>query len=181
MKKRILRGLLSILVIAALTAFSGCDVGNPFQSVLPETSSSVEESSSESSEGSSGDSSSAGVGDNSGDSSSQTPSAHTHEGTMVAANAATCTEAGNHAYYTCDCGKAFEDVGCTIETTVAEMTISATDHAFDNACDTTCNNEDCTHVRTVPAHADTDDDLKCDACGKNMSNGGPVELPEDEF
>ena len=40
---------------------------------------------------------------------------HVHEGTLVAGKEATCTEDGSKAYYTCACGKFFEDESCTIE------------------------------------------------------------------
>ncbi len=42
---------------------------------------------------------------------------HSHSTTQVAAVAATCTEAGSRAYYTCDCGKWFEDAEATKEIT----------------------------------------------------------------
>ena len=43
---------------------------------------------------------------------------HTHNVTFVTAKAATCTETGNTAYYTCSgCGKWFKDAGCTTEIT----------------------------------------------------------------
>lgn len=38
---------------------------------------------------------------------------HTHKGTLIAGKDATCTEAGSKAYYTCTCGKFFEDEACT--------------------------------------------------------------------
>ena len=42
---------------------------------------------------------------------------HVHEGTLVAGKEATCTEDGSKGYYTCACGKFFEDEDCTIEIT----------------------------------------------------------------
>ena len=44
----------------------------------------------------------------------RTDRAH-HEGTLVAGKEATCTEDGSKEYYTCACGKFFEDEDCTIE------------------------------------------------------------------
>ena len=42
---------------------------------------------------------------------------HAHVGTLVAERKATCTEDGSKGYYTCACGKFFEDEGCTKEIT----------------------------------------------------------------
>ena len=54
-------------------------------------------------------------------------------------------------------------------------------HRFDNACDTTCNNENCAHVRKVDGHKDADDDGECDYCSVEMPKDGSFELPEDKF
>ena len=54
-------------------------------------------------------------------------------------------------------------------------------HRFDNACDTTCNNENCAHVRKVDGHKDADDDGECDYCSTEMPKDGSFELPEDKF
>ncbi len=52
---------------------------------------------------------------------------HTHTMSAVAAKAATCSIAGNNAYYKCaDCEKYFKDAAGTQETTVAAETIAAT-------------------------------------------------------
>ena len=40
---------------------------------------------------------------------------HTHTGTLQSGTSATCTVAGVKDYYTCSCGKAFEDATCNIE------------------------------------------------------------------
>ena len=42
---------------------------------------------------------------------------HVHVGTLVAGTPATCTESGTKDYYTCVCGKCFEDADCTTEIT----------------------------------------------------------------
>ena len=42
---------------------------------------------------------------------------HVHVGTLVAGTPATCTESGIKDYYTCVCGKCFEDADCTTEIT----------------------------------------------------------------
>ena len=52
-----------------------------------------------------------------------------HTMTKTEAKAATCTEAGNIAYWTCNtCHKVFSDEHGETETTVADMTIKATGH-----------------------------------------------------
>jgi hypothetical protein len=59
-----------------------------------------------------------------------------HEHTLVAVEAkdATCTVAGNRAYYACEgCDKVFFDVEATSETTVEEQTLPAIGHIFDDA------------------------------------------------
>ena len=55
---------------------------------------------------------------------------HTHNLTLVAAKAATCTTAGNSAYYTCDgCDKWFEDATGSVEITdKTSVEIPATGH-----------------------------------------------------
>ena len=56
---------------------------------------------------------------------------HSHSLTKTAAKAATCTVAGNKAYWTCKgCGKVFSDAKATKETTVAEMRIEAKGHNY---------------------------------------------------
>lgn len=56
---------------------------------------------------------------------------HTHNLTLVSANAATCTKNGNKAYYTCDgCDMWFEDANGSIEITdKTTVIIPATSHA----------------------------------------------------
>ena len=54
-------------------------------------------------------------------------------------------------------------------------------HRFDNACDTSCNNQGCLHARTVEGHKDTDNNGKCDYCNEDVPKNGGVELPEDKF
>jgi len=52
-----------------------------------------------------------------------------HTMTKTEAKAATCTEAGNKAYWTCNtCHKVFSDESGEIETTIEAMTIKATGH-----------------------------------------------------
>ena len=67
-----------------------------------------------------------------------TPDQHEHTLVKTEANAATCTENGNNAYWTCSgCNKVYADAAATTETTVAAQTLTATGHDFANAdCDT---------------------------------------------
>ncbi|SDB52679.1 Dockerin type I repeat-containing protein, partial [Ruminococcaceae bacterium FB2012] len=54
-----------------------------------------------------------------------------HKTTATAAKAATCTTAGNTAYWYCsNCGKYFSDSACTNEITKASTVIKATGHSF---------------------------------------------------
>ena len=54
-----------------------------------------------------------------------------HEATLIPAVPATCTTAGNNAYYQCSrCKKFFTDAAGTTETTAAAQVIAALDHAW---------------------------------------------------
>ena len=56
---------------------------------------------------------------------------HTHTLKAVAEKAATCTEAGNKAYWECsECGKLFLDAEGKTETTLDAVTVSATGHSY---------------------------------------------------
>ena len=61
---------------------------------------------------------------------------HKHSGTNVTAHkaqAATCTNAGNTAYYSCTCGKYFSDKACTKEIKKNSWVIKAKGHAYGEA------------------------------------------------
>lgn len=103
-------------------------------------------------------------------------SAHTHTPVEHAAKDPTCTENGNKLYYTCDsdecADKYFSDEACSTETTLDAVTIAATGHSYEYA-----DNEDGTHkitcehddyTATYEAHADEDEDGKCDKCGVTL-------------
>ena len=78
------------------------------------------------------------------------PKVCSHVVTETAANPATCTEAGNKAYYTCTkCGNVYADVYGTVDTTVAESKIPALGHDWDNDCDTDCNRDNCDETREI--------------------------------
>ncbi|MGN1373144.1 MAG: hypothetical protein ACI4VK_03740 [Candidatus Coproplasma sp.] len=103
---------------------------------------------------------------------------HTHNGTYHEAVAATCTEAGNVAYYTCDdagcAGKYFSDEACTQE--ITNIVIAATGHTevyTDKGNGThgiTCEHDDLTE--TTEAHSDEDHDGKCDDCNVKIIEFG---------
>lgn len=57
---------------------------------------------------------------------------HTHVLTKVEAVTATCETAGNHEYYTCDCGKYFSNADGTTEIEKDSWVISANGHSFSN-------------------------------------------------
>ncbi len=67
-----------------------------------------------------------------------------------------------------DCTTAITCSICGVETTAAKS------HAFDNACDTSCNNEDCTHTRET-THTPNEDDgdcttaITCSVCGEETT------------
>ena len=111
---------------------------------------------------------------------------HEHTAVKVEARAATCTEAGNNAYYTCsDCDKVFADAACTKETTVSAQTVAALGHTWTNAT--------CTSAKTCSACKATEGDalghtpnapdgdcntaLLCSVCNATVREAG-VHLPE---
>ena len=87
---------------------------------------------------------------------------HTNHLTATEAKAATCTEAGNTAYWSCDCGKYFSDANAENEIAENSWVVSAKNHAYGEAtytwsedgksCTATrvCGN-DANHVETAEA------------------------------
>ena len=104
---------------------------------------------------------------------------HTHTLTHVAAKEATCTEAGNIAYWFCDdCDKYFSDAEAENEITQAQTVISALGHKWSalwtggaqghwHECDV------CHEADSVVAHADANTDGVCDVCGYTISAEEP--------
>ena len=104
---------------------------------------------------------------------------HTHTLTPVAAKEATCTEAGNIAYWFCDdCDKYFSDAEAENEITQAQTVISALGHKWSalwtggaqghwHECDV------CHEADSVVAHADANTDGVCDVCGYTISAEEP--------
>ncbi len=74
---------------------------------------------------------------------------HKHTATKVAAKAATCTTAGNTAYWYCSgCKKYFSDSACTKEITLASTVVKATGHKWNNVTYTwSTDNKTCTATR----------------------------------
>lgn len=120
---------------------------------------------------------------------SMTPVEHTHNPTLVPAKDASCTEAGNKAYYTCDgCDKWFEDAAGAVEITdKSSMIVPATGHtASDWISDAdshwkVCTAADCGVVleESKAAHSYGDDNV-CDICGyeKAASSADPAKPDE---
>ena len=96
---------------------------------------------------------------------------HTHNLTLVAAKAATCTTAGNSAYYTCDgCDKWFADATGSIEITdKTSVKIPAPGHTAGTEwkSDDTNHWHECSrcHDKKDEAAHDYGSDNVCDTCG----------------
>lgn len=88
----------------------------------------------------------------------ETIKVHTHSGTLVPEKPATCTEAGNNAYYICACGKRFSDSGCTAGITdEASVVIAALGHDFSSEY-ATDKEASCTEAGSKSQHCS-----RCDA------------------
>ena len=96
---------------------------------------------------------------------------HTHNLTLVAAKAATCTTAGNSAYYTCDgCDKWFADATGSVEITdKTSVKIPAPGHTAGTEwkSDDTNHWHECSrcHEKKDEAAHDYGSDNVCDTCG----------------
>lgn len=103
---------------------------------------------------------------------------HTHVLKPVAEVGATCTTDGVKAYYACDCGSHYaEDAEGTkvIENLSnwklgnGKIAAAHTPNADDGDCTTEITCSVCGETTTAAStHADTNNDEKCDACGKDM-------------
>ena len=100
---------------------------------------------------------------------------HTHNLTLVAAKAATCTTAGNSAYYTCDgCDKWFADATGSVEITdKTSVKIPAPGHTAGTEwkSDDTNHWHECSrcHDKKDEAAHDYGSDNVCDTCGYNKT------------
>lgn len=84
-----------------------------------------------------------------------------HSMDAVAAKAATCTEAGNTAYYVCDnCGKYFSDEAGNTQITLADTVVAATGHSMDAVAAKAAT---CTEAGNTAYYV-------CDDCGKYFSD-----------
>ena len=84
-----------------------------------------------------------------------------HSMDAVAAKAATCTEAGNTAYYVCDnCGKYFSDEAGNTQITLADTVVAATGHNMDAVAAKAAT---CTEAGNTAYYV-------CDDCGKYFSD-----------
>ena len=105
-------------------------------------------------------------------STTQPPNPNGHSLTLVEAKAATCTAAGNEAYYKCSkCPKYFADANATTEITLADTVIPATGHTKPSAQADYERTSDTQHSYTCPAcntkvaEAHTFSSNVCTACG----------------
>ncbi len=112
---------------------------------------------------------------------------HVHRLTGVSANAASCTEAGNKAYYTCVCGKWFEDAQAAVEITDKDSVVidalghQASDWKYDEEEHwTVCTATACGVVieGSLAGH-DYGTDNVCDTCGyvKVVPTPEPTAVP----
>lgn len=94
---------------------------------------------------------------------------HTHVLTKVEANAPTCTESGNKAYYTCSCGKWFEDENAATEISDKDSVVIPARHMLSDVAETAAT---CT-AEGVKAHQ------HCTVCNKDFIDG--AEKTADEL
>lgn len=77
---------------------------------------------------------------------------HTHTLTKTEAVSATCTTAGNTAYYTCSgCNKHYADEAGTTEVAENSWVVNALGHAFTDNNDHSCD-RDCGHIRETAVY-----------------------------
>ena len=89
----------------------------------------------------------------------------THTLVDVAEVASTCCTKGHSAYKDCTL--------CDYTEGYVEYELAG--HTYDNACDPTCNIEECGATRVPPHVVNNEDDTICNECGENL-NG---EMPDD--
>ena len=100
---------------------------------------------------------------------------HQHNLSLVAAKSATCTAKGNVAYYTCSCGKWFEDSAAATEITDKQsVSTPAIPHVYSHWSYDNINHwKDCSKcgaemANSMDHHTDNDSNSKCDSCGYNL-------------
>ena len=111
---------------------------------------------------------------------------HTHELTLVPAKVADCEVAGNTAYYTCNCGKWFEDANAKNEITdKSGVILKATGHSYSEEWTTTStqhwHNAICGHTLTTEKQVHNFENMVCTDCGyeKNMLTFKTLEVTDD--
>jgi len=109
---------------------------------------------------------------------------HTHVTTKVPAKEATCTEDGNKEYYTCECGKIFEDATATIELDAEDVKIPA-GHKYGEEWKSDDDNHwnecaDCGDKANTAVHNDANKDGKCDTCGHEVEVPTQPENPNPD-
>ncbi len=97
---------------------------------------------------------------------------HKHKTTLVSKKAATCTAQGNNEYYTCSCGKWFEDSAATKEITNKDsVVIAAVAHSASGWKSSSnehwkiCTKCSAEISNSKATHSDADINGKCDVCG----------------
>ena len=102
---------------------------------------------------------------------------HKNNLTKVGAQSADCENDGNIEYYTCSCGKWFEDASASVEITDKDSVKIKGGHNYGTEWkydEDSCWNECvCGDKANVTKHADANNDGKCDACAY------PVSKPSD--
>ena len=100
---------------------------------------------------------------------------HKHSLSLVSAKEATCTARGNIAYYTCSCGKWFEDSAAATEITDKQsVSTPAIPHVYSHWSYDNINHwKDCGKcgaemANSMDHHTDNDSNSKCDSCGYNL-------------
>lgn len=119
---------------------------------------------------------------------------HVCSGTLVKAKDATCTEAGNIAYYVCECGKLYSDEECTKEITLADTVVKALGHDWEAAT--------CTEPKTCKVCGETEGEAlghdwewvvdeeatcgkdgkkheECKVCGEKRNEGTKIDATGD--
>ena len=108
-------------------------------------------------------------------------SVHTHQGKHISGKDATCTEEGSKEYYSCSCGRFFEDESCEVEITDLDTwkVIPKLDHTWSSdylkehadaekhyhVC-TVCGTRDAGEAHTWNVEAATEEtDKHCTVCG----------------
>lgn len=113
---------------------------------------------------------------------------HGHHADAVPEKAATCTENGNKAHYSCSCGKLFMDSDCTQVVTEKDVVTDALGHDYSGEYQhdeehhwKVCSR--CGEIQTKEKHVfDNDTDKDCNVCGYERTVTGVVskDVEKDE-